>query len=175
MRASTHNGVYDAHTNLMFMPKITQPTHARWEQIPPPSTTSAPEPKLLTNGDSHPTTNGTDAHEPMALDETQNPTIFSNVPAVISRNFLITDTHFTSPPLSNAGYPGPDNMITDPTSGTTGLSNIPTELLDELPEDCRQAFEQEKRRELDWKKSWGTEGQGCMRQGLKVGLAGWPV
>lgn len=174
MRASTHNGVYDAHTNLMFMPKIMQPTHARWEQIPPPSLTTAPEPKLLTNGDSHPITNGDSAHDPMAYD-TQQSTVFSSVPSVISRNFAVIDTHYTSPPLSNPGFPGPDNLITDPTSGSTGLSNISAELVDELPEDCRKAFEEERRRELEWKRQWGTEAQSCMRGGLRVGLAGWPV
>lgn len=174
MRASTHNGVYDAHTNLMFMPKITQPTHARWEQIPPPPSTAAPEPKLLTNGDSQPTANDDNINDPMALD-TRAPTIFPPIPAVISRNFAVIDTHYTSPPLSNPGFPGPDNLITDPTSGSTGLSSIPAELVDELPEECRQAFEAERQRELEWKGQWGAEAQSCMRGGLRVGLAGWPV
>jgi chromatin structure-remodeling complex protein RSC7 len=28
-------GIYDPHTNLMCYPKSTQPTHARWEEVPP--------------------------------------------------------------------------------------------------------------------------------------------
>ncbi|KAF1959645.1 hypothetical protein CC80DRAFT_489756 [Byssothecium circinans] len=35
LRKANLNGVYDAHTNLMCYPKITQPTHAKWEEIPP--------------------------------------------------------------------------------------------------------------------------------------------
>jgi chromatin structure-remodeling complex protein RSC7 len=34
LRKANMNGVYDAHTNLMCYPKITQPTHAKWEEIP---------------------------------------------------------------------------------------------------------------------------------------------
>jgi chromatin structure-remodeling complex protein RSC7 len=29
------NGIYDPHTNLMCYPRSTQPTHAKWEEVPP--------------------------------------------------------------------------------------------------------------------------------------------
>ena len=48
VRRSTLDGVYDTHTNMMFYPTIMQPTHARWEQVPPPPAPS--DTKLLTNG-----------------------------------------------------------------------------------------------------------------------------
>jgi chromatin structure-remodeling complex protein RSC7 len=28
-------GIYDPHTNLMCYPRSTQPTHAKWEEVPP--------------------------------------------------------------------------------------------------------------------------------------------
>ncbi|KAF2019715.1 nuclear localization protein-like protein NPL6 [Aaosphaeria arxii CBS 175.79] len=35
VRKENMQGIYDPHTNLMCFPKITQPTHARWEEVPP--------------------------------------------------------------------------------------------------------------------------------------------
>jgi chromatin structure-remodeling complex protein RSC7 len=35
LRKANLDGIYDAHTNLMCYPKITQPTHARWEEVAP--------------------------------------------------------------------------------------------------------------------------------------------
>jgi chromatin structure-remodeling complex protein RSC7 len=35
LRRANLDGIYDAHTNLMCYPKTTQPTHARWEEVPP--------------------------------------------------------------------------------------------------------------------------------------------
>jgi chromatin structure-remodeling complex protein RSC7 len=34
LRKANLEGVYDPHTNLMCYPKVTQPTHARWEEVP---------------------------------------------------------------------------------------------------------------------------------------------
>jgi chromatin structure-remodeling complex protein RSC7 len=34
IRRANLEGVYDPHTNLMCYPKVTQPTHARWEEVP---------------------------------------------------------------------------------------------------------------------------------------------
>ncbi len=35
-------GIYDPHTNLTHYPKTTQPTHARWERVPPHSSDVPP-------------------------------------------------------------------------------------------------------------------------------------
>lgn len=175
-RKSTNDGVYDPHTNMMFYPKSTQPTHVKWEQIPPP--TDAELSKQLTNGTAH--TNGDHDADAMTVDPPSNSqqqpsTNFSDVPAVVSRNYAVIDTVYKAPPISNAGFPGPDGTITDPSSGAQGLSTIPTDLLDELPEECRKAFEEAKAAELGWKQQWGTEGQSSMRGGLKIGFSGYPV
>jgi chromatin structure-remodeling complex protein RSC7 len=151
---------------MMFYPTIMQPTHAKWEQIPPQPSTDSSQQQTLTNGSAH-TTNG----EPSSSE----PTIFSAVPPVVSRNYAVIDTNYTAPPISNAGFPGPDGTITDPTSGSQGLSSIPSDILDELPEDCRQAFETARAAEVGWKQQWGTEAQSGMRGGLKIGFSGYPV
>ncbi|KAF2747997.1 nuclear localization protein-like protein NPL6 [Sporormia fimetaria CBS 119925] len=42
LRKANMQGIYDPHTNLMCYPKITQPSHARWEEVPP-SESDVPE------------------------------------------------------------------------------------------------------------------------------------
>ena len=171
---------------MMFYPTIMQPTHARWEQVPPPPASS--DTKLLMNGltNGYKHINGTTEHSdqdsamdiediPRSQEAPPQPTIFSDVPPAISRNFAVIDTHYIEPPISGTGYPGPDGHVTDPTSGPNGLSSIPNDLLDELPEDCRRAFEEAKRTELQWKKQWGTEAHSAMRAGLRIGFNGYPV
>lgn len=172
-RHANHNGVYDPNTNMMFFPKIMQPTHAKWEYIPPGS--DGPEKKPSTNGlpNGH-YANGT-SDEAMDVDTSQEPTIFSKVPPVISRNFTVIDTIYTAPPISNAGYPGPDGHVEDPTSGPNGLNSIPQDLIDELPADCRAAFEHARATELGWKTRWGTEVKSGQRGCLKIGFNGYPV
>jgi chromatin structure-remodeling complex protein RSC7 len=168
----------------MFYPQIMQPTHARWEEVPPPDATHH---SSLTNGliNGHHAVNGNaekeideDAMEieelPRSHDAPQ-PSMFTSVPAIISRNFSIIDTQYVSPSLTSAGYPGPDSQIVDPTSGPNGLSSISDDVLDELPEDCRQAFEDARRTEMRWKKQWGSEAQSALRGDLKIGLNGYPV
>lgn len=186
LRHANLDGVYDANTNMMLYPQIMQPTHARWEAIPPPSTTSlnnnslqAPQSNTLTNGHHSHLTNGDDA---MDLDHsistrltTTPSTFFPPVPPVISKNFTIIDTTYSSAPTPNAGFPGPDGEIADPTSGTSGLSGISDEVVALLPESCRTAFLEARAAEVDWKRGWGTEAQVTRRGEMRVGLNGYPV
>ncbi|QIW95266.1 hypothetical protein AMS68_000784 [Peltaster fructicola] len=141
-RGTTHNGVYDHNTNLLFYPSSTQPTHARWA---------------------------------LAAGETTHDTIFKSIPDVVSRNYTIVDTTYVSPPLANTGYPGSDGMITDTVAGTMGLSSIPDDLVDELPEECRRAFLEARDTELKWKQQWTSERHSALRGDLKVGFIGYPV
>lgn len=166
-RHLTLDGVYDSNTNMMFYPKIMQPTHAKWEYIPSESAAIQSMNPRLTNGHA----NGHDD----AMEVDPEPTLLSKVPAVISRNFTVVDTAFSSAPISNAGYPGPDGHVFDPSSGPNGLSQVSQDLIDELPEECRRAFLQAREIEMGWKKSWGTEAMSCQRGGLKIGLNGYPV
>ena len=193
LRRANLNGVYDTHTNMMFYPKIMQPTHARWEQVSPTVSPAEAEKKQLANGElpnGHHLPNGTndaDEHDAMEIEnahpstaehQAPAPTLFTPIPAPIARTFTVIDTLFTSPPLSNTGYPGPDGSITDATSGPNGLASIPDEILDELPEACREAFELERQREKAWMRGWGKEGGrdgSGMRGDLQIGFSGWPV
>lgn len=175
MRRRNLEGVYDTHTNMMLYPKIMQPTHAKWEHVPPPSANI--QHKSLTNGvtNGHTTNGSIESPSHSNPLDTAPPTIFSDVPPIISRNFAVIDTHFTAPPISNAGYPGPDGSVLDPTSGPNGLGSIPLALLDELPDDCRRAFDEAKAVEAGWKKQWGTDKQSALRGDLRIGFLGCPV
>lgn len=118
-----------------------QPTHARWESAEREK--KAPEYSEQTN-----LTNGANGDE---LDVDQEvSTIFQALNPVYPRNFLIQDLILEGAPESNFGPPGLDN---DPQS----LSRLPHDILDELPADCRQAFEEAKARESAWRSRWGTE------------------
>jgi len=89
-------------------------------------------------------------------------------------NFLTTDLRFQSARHSNLGVPGPDGDVFD-VLPCTQLRNVPRELLAELPSDCRGAFEKALREEMDWKGQWGLEARDCLRGGLRIGYAGFPV
>jgi chromatin structure-remodeling complex protein RSC7 len=147
----------------MHYPKITQPTHAKWEQVSPEEATSTngfDSSRLLTNG----TSNGhSNTHD----------TIFAPVSDVVSRNFLVTDTLFVSPALSGLGIPGPDGDML--AFGPNGLPNVSDEILAELPPDCRTALFAAKSKEKEWKESWTTESRDGMRGNLKIGFLGFPV
>lgn len=175
-RGFNNNGVYDYNTNMMFYPQIMQPTHAKWEYVPPNSEDH--DQKHLTNGlpNGHAANGDEELDSAMDIDAPpEKSTMFSKVPPVISRNFTVVDTVFNAPPISNAGYPGPDGHVVDPTSGPNGLSTISQDLVDELPPECRAAFEAAKAQEVAWKKSWGTEATSGQRGSLKIGFNGYPV
>jgi len=140
----------------MLIPKIMQPSHVRWDTV-----TSANEQRFQQDG-----------LLPASADSSE-PTIFSSVPPVVARNFLVTDTVFACAPIHNPGVPGPDGDVTD--IGGNGLTGISADLIDELPEDCRAAFEDAVRAEREWKRSWGTEGSDKMRGALRIGFNGFPV
>jgi chromatin structure-remodeling complex protein RSC7 len=156
-RKACWDGVYDAHTNVMHYPRITQPTHVRWERVPDDE--EQPDQKLLTNG------HGADDDKPRS-------TIFNAVPPVVARNFMVTDTVFESPALSGAGLPGVDGMALD--VGANGLPSAAPEILELLPEDCREALLREKEREAEWKGQWTSEAADGMRGKLRIAFLGWP-
>lgn len=162
----------------MFYPKIMQPTHVKWEQVIPDSsgsscqvTAGAQSNGHLTNGDAHPDT--TMAGDDINIESQSAMDGFRPVPDIISRNFLVTDMYFETPPFSNVGVPGPDGGVSD--VGPNGLSDIPQDVLDELPEDCRIALEQAKNAEAQWKNKWNTEKIDGSRGSLRIGFNGFPV
>ena len=139
VRKGTLSGVYDVHTNVMQYPSIVQPTHARWERADVETDLKA-------------ITNGMNGH---AI-SSRELTVLPKLESVYARNFRIHDLCLESAPDSSLGPPGLDE---DPTS----LTNVPRDVLDELPPDCRAAFDEARTREIDWKSKWLTEATDGMR------------
>lgn len=167
-RRQNLNGIYDTHTNTMQYPRIMQPTHARWEQLPTPATRSK-RARITADGSSgrHVTGSlGLMGSEAQQEGEQSSESIFSDIAPIFHRNFMIADTYLATPPLSGLGIPGPDGEVLD--IGTGGLGDIPDHILTELPESCRQAFNLARAEEMKWKGSWGTEEEDGARAKLRI-------
>jgi chromatin structure-remodeling complex protein RSC7 len=154
----------------MHYPKITQPTHVKWEEVDDELPHKAPHNvsngvSALTNGIHDVDLNGT------AVKESNS--IFSPLPSIITRNFLVVDTKFESPPISGLGIPGPDGDAVD--VGPNGLPDVSDDILAELPLECRQALEDAKEKEKQWKRHWGSEVEDGARGALRIGFLGFPV
>jgi chromatin structure-remodeling complex protein RSC7 len=94
----------------------------------------------------------------------EKPTIFSAIPAALSRRFAILDVHCESPPFSNMGVPGPDGDVHD--LGANGLISVANpkhpefvspEILEELPAECKEALIEAASQEWEWKSRWCSE------------------
>ena len=141
VRRENSQGLYDIHTNAIQWPKAMQPTHARWENVERQTNHGKEEAKKeLANIASNDQEN---------VDQELS-SIFKELKPIYPRNFMIHDLALEGAPESTFGPPGLDH---DPQS----LSSIPATILDELPAECRQAFEEAKARELAWKSKWTTE------------------
>jgi chromatin structure-remodeling complex protein RSC7 len=136
----------------MQYPKIMQPTHARWEHVP-----SAPQKsqalRITADEASGDSSNGTSIPDPNQ--DQAHDTIFPEIPTVFTRNFMITDTYYTTPSTSILGYPGPDEDVVD--VGPGGLTHVADDAVAALPEDCRKAFIEARAEEKRWKSCWGSE------------------
>jgi chromatin structure-remodeling complex protein RSC7 len=131
--------MYDVHTNVMQYPKTMQPTHAKWFRFN--------DCEVEVNdqlGNSQNTDHGS-----------KNPSIFTPVKSIYSRNYMIVDTAYETPTHSNLGIPGLDGDVYD--IGFNGLSRVSEEIKAELPPKCSAAFEEALAKEMEWKNKWGTE------------------
>ncbi|PWY76284.1 nuclear localization protein NPL6 [Aspergillus heteromorphus CBS 117.55] len=176
-RRANLGGQYDIHTNVMQYPKIMQPTHVRWERLPPPDPHVAT--KLEKGLSTLSLTNGTE-DEPAAVDtevsdpaneagdnpaeQEEQPSIFTTVPAALSRRFAIHDIHYESPPYTNLGVPGPDGDVHDiGSNGFISIADSPhpefasPEIMEELPSECKEALIEAAAQEWHWKSKWCTE------------------
>lgn len=75
---------------------------------------------------------------------------FSKLAPVYARSFRIHNLYCESRPdssLPNPGF-GPDQ---------SQFANLPADILNELPEDCREAFERKRDEELEWRSKWLNE------------------
>jgi len=177
-RRANIDGIYDPHTNFTCFPKTLQPTHAKWEEVVAdiiePFDGAVIRKPLPANGIS----NGIDGADAIngnhtLVETAKTDSIFSPVTAIISRNFLITDTYLQSAPVPAVGVPGSDGDYAD--VGANGLSGVPEDVLAELPPECRQAFDAAKQREFEWKSTWSTELKDGARGHHKIGFSGYPV
>jgi chromatin structure-remodeling complex protein RSC7 len=178
LRRDNLDGVYDVHTNFMHYPKIMQPSHARWERLPPADSTASS--KLmdgmstlrLSNG-----TSGADEESPAAHGEheenessEENPSMFAPVPSMFTRRFAITDIQYETAESSTLGRPGPDGDVHDiGVNGVISMADplhpefVSADVLAELPLDCKDALVDAAAREWEWKSKWRTEATDAAR------------
>jgi chromatin structure-remodeling complex protein RSC7 len=155
-RRRNWGGLYDPHTNLMHYPKASQPTHAKWEQLPADEVDERLAKKQRLNGHSN-----------------SPRTSFEPVSKVIARNFLVVDTVYVAPPHAGLGFPGPDGAFGD--IGANGLPNTTPDILNDLPPDCRSALLAAKAQQEKWHHRFRGETEDGMRGQLKIGFMGFPV
>lgn len=151
MRGQNLEGAYDPHTNVMQHPKIMQPTHGRWEQLP-----TGPASAIPLSYES----------QEEVIDLPVLKSIFPDVAPVFTRSFAIIDNYYVSPPYSGLGIPGPDGLAMD--LGPGGLTEVPQDIIDALSDENRQAFEEMKVEEMKWKQSWGGEDEDGARAILRI-------
>ncbi|MCJ1310266.1 hypothetical protein MMC25_003928 [Agyrium rufum] len=167
-RRQNLEGVYEIHTNCMHYPKIMQPSHVKWEQLPVDASMLLDEiPTTMSNANGHSTDGFNTSEDNPSTDEN---TMFPPISRAFASHVLTVDTVYRNPPISNLGVPGPDGDIYD--IGTRSLDDVPDEVLEELPEDCKQAFLEAHAEELGWKTYWGNEKQDGMRAGLTITYSG---
>lgn len=184
MRKSTMAGIYDVHTNSMQYPQIMQPTHCRWERVPPAdlnkdmSSLSLANTEASTEQLEQPTSAESTANENLH----ENPTsIFPPVPTHISSHYVVQDIVYQSPPYSNMGIPGPDGDLRSfHPNGLVSIADpqhpefMTPEIIAMLPEDCKQALIESAAQEVDWKSKWGTEAQNGARSHPSKSYAWYP-
>lgn len=185
VRRENLEGVYDVHTNFMHYPKIMQPTHARWERLPPPDPGHSA--KLMEGMSSLRLTNGTSETDETSRDQkpkrlsTSGSTIFPPVPSIFSRRFAITDICYETAESSTFGVPGPDGDVYD--IGSNGVISMAdplhpefmsADLLSELPPECKDALVEAATREWAWKSKWRTEATDTARCSALKSYAWYP-
>lgn len=189
MRLATMGGIYDVHTNQMHYPAITQPTHARWERVPPTevnATAQLMSSLSLSNGTpieqasaEQPSTDSPDA---APKESEERSTILAPVPASVSSRYFVQDIVFESPPYSNMGVPGPDGDMCAKgrPNGVVSLANpthpefMTPEIIALLPPDCKKSLDEAIAAELEWKSRWGTEAEDGARSTPLKSYAWYP-
>lgn len=75
----------------------------------------------------------------------------------IARNFKIVDAYMETPPagISSAVYE--QREVPSFLAEFQGLGAVSRDVLEELPSECREAFEKALDKENSWKSKWGPE------------------
>lgn len=129
----------------MQYPRIMQPTHARWEPC---------------NSD-----NGSPPEEATSQ-STRADSMFSQIPSILKRNFMISDTYYVSPPATGFGIPGPDGDVLD--VGPLGLAATSGSVAATMPSECLRALESVRGEAVKWKNSWRGEKEDGERARLRI-------
>ncbi|CAJ2512609.1 Uu.00g007280.m01.CDS01 [Anthostomella pinea] len=82
----------------------------------------------------------------------------------IPRNFTIIDTYMETPPtgISSAVYE--QREVPAFLADFQGLGAVSSDILDDLPPECREAFSKAVEKEHAWKSKWGTEKEAAHRR-----------
>ncbi|KAI1196764.1 hypothetical protein F5X97DRAFT_304275 [Nemania serpens] len=129
LRRQNIPGVYNVHTNLMQYPAIMQPTRARIEQVMDSS-------------------NPTDSD-----DNPRYPPLDPRIP----RNFTVIDTYMESPSAGISPAVYEQHEVPAFLAEFQGLGAVSSDILDDLPPECREAFDKALEKEKQWKATWGPE------------------
>ncbi|KAJ5611705.1 Chromatin-remodelling complex RSC SWI/SNF subunit Rsc7/Swp82 [Penicillium herquei] len=183
MRKANMGGVYEVHTNIMQYPQITQPTHVRYEHVPPPSID--PRENLMGDLSSLNLAPGPATTEDAASpsnNESSDPTppnIFPPVPKSVSDNYMVQDIIFEAPPYSNMGIPGPAGDLTayPRPNGLTSVGHpefMTAEVLAAVPPESKKALDEAQAAELEWKQRWSTEAVDGARSEMVKSFAWYP-
>jgi chromatin structure-remodeling complex protein RSC7 len=92
-----------------------------------------------------------------SLAESNDSARFPPLDPRISRNFTVIDTYMETPPtgVSPAAYERRDSPAF--LSEFQGLEAVSDDILEDLPPECRKAFDQALEKEKAWKAAWGPE------------------
>ncbi|KAJ5724058.1 Chromatin-remodelling complex RSC SWI/SNF subunit Rsc7/Swp82 [Penicillium malachiteum] len=178
MRKANMGGVYEVHTNIMQYPQITQPTHVRYEHVPPPSV----DPRENLMGDLSSLNLAPGPATTEDADESSDPTppnIFPPVPKSVSDNYMVQDIIFEAPPYSNMGIPGPAGDLTayPRPNGLTSVGHpefMTAEVLAAVPPESKKALDEAQAAELEWKQRWSTEAVDGARSEMVKSFAWYP-
>jgi chromatin structure-remodeling complex protein RSC7 len=121
-KLNTHHGIYDIHTNQMHYPASMQPTHARIVPILP----------------------GERVHDAGSK-------VFPALDPTVARNFTVHDVVYETPRAGISTYAYEHDDPGDFLAPFRGLGAVSDEIKDMLPAECRVAFEEALKHELEWK------------------------
>nr|KMM72868.1 hypothetical protein CPAG_09158 [Coccidioides posadasii RMSCC 3488] len=92
-------------------------------------------------------------------------TIFPKVASRVSRHYAVQDVYYETPSYTALGAPGPNGsghssglVTVDPNTGEP-IFNMDTELLKELPPECREAYIEAAMKEWEWKRQFTPVGE----------------
>lgn len=149
-------GVYDPHTNQTCYPQIMQPTHAIWEKVEEADDEAERDSKRRrVNGDAH--------DEPA----------FEKPSALVSRNYLVVDTQFITPPHASLSHPNRVTGQIEDVMGTSSdhrrLPDLPADSLSTLTPEAQLSYRKARALTEAWTGMW-HQPQDASHSRLRIGV-----